>query len=130
MMKPESRTDVLVVDDEEVVCRGIARILEGHGLSVAAAQDVQTALAHPALAACRLVLCDLLLPDGSGLSVLRELKTRRADLPVVMITGYATPASLEQAAGAGVAGWLPKPFDEEELMAVVRRVLGTQEEEA
>ena len=47
-------------------------------------------LAHPALASCRLVLCDLMLPDRSGTEVLREMRRRRPQLPVVLITGYAT----------------------------------------
>jgi DNA-binding NtrC family response regulator len=122
-------TDVLVVDDEAVVRQGVTRILTSHGYTVAEAPDARSALDHPALGDCRLVLCDLMLPDGSGLLLLREIRVRHAGLPVVMITGYATPESLAQADQAGVAGLLPKPFDEEELIALVERVLGAEEKE-
>ena len=70
-----------------------------------------------------MVICDLMLPDRMGTDLVRELRSVRPDLPVVMITGYATPSSNAQALEAGATDFLPKPFDEEELLAVVRRAL-------
>ena len=115
--------DVLVVDDEPVVREGIRRVLEAAGLKVAAAAGAEPAVAHPAAVSCRMVLCDLMLPDHSGIDVLRALRKARPDLPVVMITGYGTTESQERALEAGAAGFLAKPFEESELLAVVRRVL-------
>ena len=119
------RWDVLVVDDEPVVCDAIRMVLEAGGLRVASAGDLGSALAHPAAAHCRLVLCDLMLPDTSGLELLRALHARRPDLPVVMITGYATAEVAVEALQCGAAGFLPKPFDDTELMNQVRRTLAT-----
>ena len=121
----KERWDVLVVDDEPVVCEAIRRVLEAGGLAVASASDSRSALAHPAAASCRLVLCDLMLPEASGLDVLRELHRRRPELPVVMITGYATAEVAIQALQSGAAGFLPKPFDDTELMNQVRQTLAT-----
>jgi DNA-binding NtrC family response regulator len=115
--------DVLVVDDEEVVRNGVERVLRDEGLRVAGAADARTALAHPALARCRLVLCDLMLPDRSGLELLRELRAAHPRLSVVCITGYATRELVAQAETAGAAAFLPKPFDRDELVSVVRRAL-------
>ncbi len=115
--------DVLVVDDEEVVRGGVARVLADEGLRVAHAADAQGALGHPALAACRLVLCDLMLPDRSGVELVRELRARRPDLPVVCITGYATREIVSAATTAGATSVLAKPFDRDELLSVVRRAL-------
>jgi DNA-binding NtrC family response regulator len=115
--------DVLVVDDEPIVCESIRRVLEARGLRVATVSDGRSALAHPAAEACRLVLCDLMLAESSGLDVLRALHGRRPTLPVVMITGYATAESAVQATQAGAAGFLPKPFDETELLTLVRHAL-------
>jgi DNA-binding NtrC family response regulator len=114
--------DVLVIDDEPVVCDAVRRVLEANGLRVATANDAASGLAHPALAVCRLVLCDLMLPDRSGMEVLREVARRRPGVPVLLITGYATS---EQAARAHAAGaeFLAKPFEAEELMDSVRRAL-------
>lgn len=128
-----ARWDVLVVDDEPVVCDGIRRVLEAHELRVATVATAAGALEHSALESCRLVLVDLMLPESSGLDLLRALRARRPDLRAIVITGYATRESAIQAAGAGAFAFLPKPFDETELMTQVRNALGprdaTREEE-
>jgi len=116
--------DVLVVDDEPVVREGIRRVLEAAGMRVAVAADAASAVSHPAAAGCRLVMCDLMLPDHSGIQVLRSLRAARRELPVVMITGYATSENHDMALEAGATDFLAKPFEESELLAVVRRALG------
>ena len=115
--------DVLVIDDEPVVRDGVRRVLEANGFRVATADDAASGLAHPVLAGCRLVLCDLMLPDGSGIDVVREITRRRPALPVVVITGYATADHAARAEAAGAAGFLAKPFEARELMDCVRRAL-------
>jgi DNA-binding NtrC family response regulator len=116
--------DVLVVDDEAVVRDGVTRVLASEGLRVAATDTGRSALEHPALASCRLVLCDLMLPDLPGLEVLKALRSARPELAVVLITGYATAENVTRALQAGATGFLPKPFDEAELWAAVRHALG------
>jgi len=116
--------DVLVIDDEPVVCDGIRRVLEAAGFSVAIAADGATALAHPAAGGCRLVLCDLVLPDGEGGEIVRALRRRRPGLPVVVVTGYATADQASRALRAGATAFLAKPFEESELLGAVRRALG------
>ena len=118
--------DVLVIDDEPVVRDAVRRVLEANGLRVATADDAASGLAHPALAVCRLVLCDLMLPDRSGIEVLEEIARRRPDLPVVLITGYATAEHAARAQEAGAAGFLAKPFEARELMDAVRGALAGQ----
>ena len=118
--------DVLVIDDEPVVREAVRRVLEADGLRVATAEDAATGLEHPGLATCRLVLCDLMLPDRSGVEVLRELAVRHAGLPVVLITGYATPDLAQRAQEVGAAGFLPKPFEASELVECVRQALARQ----
>ena len=115
--------DVLVIDDEAVVRDGIALVLNAAGLSVATANDGAAALADPAWAHCRMALCDLMLPDCSGLEVLRVLRERRPDLPVVVMTGYIDAQSASEAIAFGAAGFLPKPFDESELLATVQNAI-------
>jgi two-component system response regulator MtrA len=115
--------DVLVVDDEPVVADAVGLVLREEGLAVTAVSDAEAALAHPDLARCRLVICDLMLPGRSGLEALRIMRARRPELPIVMITGYATPAQEELVMAAGATAYLPKPFDESELLTLVRDVL-------
>lgn len=115
--------EVLVIDDEPVVRDAIRLVLQGEGLRVALAPDGETALAHPALANCRLVFCDLMLPGCSGFEVVREIRARRPTLPVVVITGYATAVNRARALDAGATHTLDKPFDEAELLQLTRHAL-------
>jgi DNA-binding NtrC family response regulator len=115
--------DVLVIDDEPVVRDAVRRVLESEGLRVASAGDAAAGLAHDAVRECRLVLCDIMLPDRSGHEVLAALRDRRPDLPVVLITGYATPDHAARAREAGAADFLAKPFEADELLDMVRRAL-------
>lgn len=115
--------DVLVIDDEPVVRTAVRRVLEANGLRVAVADDAAAGLAHPALATCRLVLCDLMLPDRSGTEVLHEILQRFPRLPVILITGYATPDHATRAREAGATDFLAKPFEAAELMESVRGAL-------
>jgi len=117
------RCDVLVVDDEPVVSDAIRLVLGHAGFEVMAVPDAETALAHPALDGCRLVICDLMLPGLSGFDALQTMRLRRPELPIVMTTGYATPEQEELVLTAGATAFLPKPFDASELLTLVRRVL-------
>ena len=121
--------DVLIADDEEVVRKGVQRVLGAEGLRVAAAADARSALTHPAAASCRLALCDLMLPDQSGLDLLRALRAARPGLPVVLMTGYVTADNAAAALAAGAVGFLPKPFDETELLAAVQSALPGRSQE-
>ncbi len=118
--------DVLVIDDEPVVRDAVARVLGEEGLSVAKAADGTEGLGHPALETCRLVVLDLMLPDRSGIDVLRALQAAKPRMPVVVITGYAIYEKTRRAMEAGAVECLPKPFEASELVTVVRRVLEAQ----
>jgi DNA-binding NtrC family response regulator len=115
--------DVLVVDDEEVVRSAVQRILGSEGWRVAGAADAAGALAHEALPSCRLVLCDLMLPGANGFDLVREIRRRRPDVPLVLITGYATAETAAGAIEAGASAFLAKPFDSNELINQARPVL-------
>jgi DNA-binding NtrC family response regulator len=117
------RTTVLVVDDEAVVREAARRVLGADGYDVALAADVAGALRHAAAADCSVVVCDLKLPDGSGLEVLHALRRLRPGLPFVMTTGYATNESLCAIAEARTTSFLPKPFDAAELTEAVSRAV-------
>ena len=123
MPEVPARFDVLLVDDEPVVRDAVRLVLGEEGLSVAAVPDGRMALVHPARLTCRMVLCDLMLPDLPGFTVIRSLRETRPDVPVVVITGYPTSENAMRAVEAGASDFLPKPFTEAELLEVVRRVL-------
>jgi two-component system response regulator PilR (NtrC family) len=73
------------------------------------------------------VLCDLMLPDGSGIELLKELKAHDPGVAVIMITAHTSPRSAVDALKAGALDYIAKPFDIEELKIVVRKAVERKE---
>jgi CheY-like chemotaxis protein/glycine cleavage system H lipoate-binding protein len=115
--------DLLLVEDDRVVREAAARILHEEGLTIDRADDVSQAVARLRNDRHRVVLTDLMLPGFSGFDLLDRVASDRPQLPVVMITGYATIENALQAFRRGAFDFLPKPFDVAELLGVVRRAL-------
>jgi DNA-binding response OmpR family regulator len=114
---------VLVVDDERIVCSGVEKILVRRGHTVEQALSVDEAVKAIELdPAFDLVLADLMMPRAGGLDMLRIVKHRWPQVPVIIMTGYASIGSAIDATRAGAAGYLPKPFTPEELEATIERV--------
>jgi DNA-binding NtrC family response regulator len=119
---------VLVIDDEEIVLASVQRILEAEGFSVdlsaSGKQGRARALARP----YDLVLSDIRMPEVGGMRVLRDIKRAKPQMPVVIITGYATVATAVQAMKLGAADYVEKPFTPEGLLAAVQGVLAAAKE--
>jgi len=115
--------DVLLVEDERVVREAAARILRLDGFKVDLAEEASTAVARLRALHPRVVLTDLMLPGFSGFDLLDRLTNDRPQVPVVLITGYATIENALHAFQHGAFDFLPKPFDVAELLGVeVRHV--------
>jgi cyclic di-GMP phosphodiesterase len=114
---------VLCVDDEPLVRALIERLLGDAGYDVAAAASVAEARALLAKRAFALALCDIGLPDSSGLELLDELGELRPQVATVMITGHDDPEVAAAALEAGAYGYLTKPFAPNELLIDVANAL-------
>jgi two-component system response regulator DevR len=117
---------VFLLDDHEIVRRGVADVLETDpGITVVGeAKDAAGALARvPALRPDVAVL-DVRLPDGDGVSVCRELRSRMPDLKVIMLTSYSDDEALFEAIMAGASGYLLKQILGQDLVSAVRTVAG------
>jgi CheY-like chemotaxis protein len=114
---------VLVVDDEEVVCKSVKRILERKKLVVDSALSASEALKKMSQEEYSVVITDLMMPKISGMQLLKEVKTQRPEVAVIMITGYATIRTAVQAIKLGAFDYIPKPFTPEELTSVTVRAL-------
>ena len=86
-MKTNSST-VLVVDDEKTIADGLRLTLEGEGYEVCTTGSVRDALAVFAQCEAEAAIVDLMLPDGDGLNLTRELRRRDPALQVIVITAY------------------------------------------
>jgi len=104
---------VLVVDDDPVVARSFDRVLSGKGYAVITARDGPEALEKLAREDYDAVFTDIRMPGMDGLEVAARIKATRPWLPVVIVTGYGSPASEARAKEIGVAGFLNKPLSPE-----------------
>ena len=114
---------ILVVDDEEVVRQLLVQTLESAGYSVA--QTSSAELAFPMLAAksYSLILTDLVMPGGTGLSLLDYARRNHPLIPVVLVTGVNDISVALEAIRMGAYDYLLKPFQHEQLLAIVARGL-------
>lgn len=114
---------VLVLDDEDVVCRSFERVLHRAGFGVATAHNGREALAQVADGRCDLMLADLKMPGMDGLAVVRQVRQTHPDLPVIVITGYPSQDTLHEAAQLGVADYLTKPVPPDLLTHAANQAL-------
>src|ERR1700686_4278827 len=119
-----SRPRVLVVDDEASIRDLLAKTLALAEYDVDVAPDGRSALERMRLYPYDLLIVDLKMPGMDGLAVIREAKRYKADLPVIIITGYSTESSAIEAVNLGVAGYLTKPFRVPQFLASAAKALG------
>jgi two-component system, OmpR family, KDP operon response regulator KdpE len=115
-------TRVLVVDDEPQFLRALVTTLRGAGYEVDMATTASEALATAALRPPDAIVLDLVLPDGSGIEVLRELRTW-TEAPVVLVSAVGEEAEKIAALDAGADDYVTKPFAIGELLARLRAAL-------
>ena len=118
------RPRILVVDDEQAVRDLLAKTLTLADYDVDAVGDGPAALERLRAVTYDLLITDLKMPGMDGLTVIREAKRYKADLPVIVITGFSTEASAIEALNLGVAGYLTKPFRVPQVLAAAAKALG------
>ena len=117
-----SKTRVLVVDDEPQILRALHTNLRGAGYEVDTASTAEEALATAALRPPDAVILDLVLPDGRGTDVCRELRTW-SSAPVLLLSVVGEEREKVAALDAGADDYVEKPFGVEELLARLRAAL-------
>jgi len=113
---------VLVVDDEPQILRGLRVILTNAGYRVELADDRATALDAVAARPPDAIVLDLVLPDGSGVDVCREVR-RWSELPIIVLSAVGDEREKVRALDAGADDYVTKPFGVDELLARLRAVL-------
>jgi two-component system response regulator HydG len=117
---------ILVIDDQESARRFLGRYLEDFGYRVRLADSVATALDQLREAPVDVVITDLRMPGIDGIQGLRQIKALEPQLPVILLTAYATVETAVRAMQLGAFDYLRKPFEAEEMQIVVARALAHQ----
>lgn len=117
---------ILIVDDDPDIALVLKDLLEHAGYLVQVAATGADAVARVKGDSISAVLLDLMLPDMDGLSVLALLKKVDPALPVIMLTAFVEVAKKHASLTEGAFGYLTKPYDGEELKALVKRAVGVK----
>jgi DNA-binding response OmpR family regulator len=120
---PPMTPNILVMEDELSVAKGLEMVLteEGYGVDLAMTGKAALDIFHQK--SFDLLVADLRLPDINGMEVIRTVKSRRPETSVVVITGYASVNSAVDAMKLGSFDYLPKPFTEDEIKSAVEGAL-------
>lgn len=114
---------ILVVDDEPVVVNSVRKTLARKAYKVAEAFSAREALSRIMVENFDMVLLDMRLPDANGLELVTDIKKRKPNLRVVIITGYASIDTAVEAIKRGANDYMAKPFTPDELFSMASRVL-------
>jgi len=114
---------ILVVDDEENLCRILSLVLKDEGFEVEVANDGHKAVALLDKGAYECVLTDVRMPEMDGLALLREAKKRDPDQAVIVMTAYGNVQLAQEVMRAGAFDYVIKPFDNDELVRTIARAV-------
>jgi two-component system chemotaxis response regulator CheY len=117
---------ILCVDDSASIRQMVKLTLSGAGYQVVQASDGAEGLAKAREATVNLVVTDLNMPVMNGLGLIRELRKLPAykGVPIIFLTTESDAGLKQEAKAAGATGWITKPFQQEQLVGVVRKVIG------
>jgi len=109
-------SDILVIDDEQVVSDAVKKICALENYTVDVASNVTVAKEKLAKNYYDMIICDIMMPDGDGFMILDELRDKKIDSTVIMTTGYSTVENAVNSLYKGAVDFVPKPFTVDELL--------------
>ncbi len=115
---------LLVIDDEEVICRGCQRVLSSQGYQVDTTVEAHKGLTLASENDYDAILLDITMPRMDGIEFLEKLRETKPDVPVIFITGHPTIPNAASAVRLRAADYITKPFSPEAITQSVRRLVG------
>jgi len=115
---------ILLVDDDPTILKLLGVVLEREGLRCTTAESAEAALLSLDADLYRMLIVDKNLPGLDGMQLARIVHMLSPDLPILLITGYASPESAREAGAIGVAGYIRKPVDSDDFRRMVHDTLG------
>ncbi|OEK08755.1 sigma-54-dependent Fis family transcriptional regulator [Flavivirga aquatica] len=114
---------ILLVEDDVTFSKMLKQFLERHGYAVDLSYDIHKASELLKKQTYDLVFTDLRLPDGNGITFLKQIKNNKQPIPVVLMTSYAEVSTAVQAMKQGAFDYISKPFNPDEVLEVISNAL-------
>jgi DNA-binding NtrC family response regulator len=114
---------ILVVDDDKIVLDSCTRVLASEGYEVYTAISAGDALNTLEVSTFDLLLIDVKMPEEDGISLMHQVQQQWPDIPMILMSGYSTTATMEEGVQMGAGVFLSKPFTPDELSESVTRAL-------
>jgi DNA-binding NtrC family response regulator len=118
---------LLIVDDEKSLRDMLQVLFHKQGFEVQTAANYTEGVAGALRLSPDVILCDIKMPDGNGLDLLAKVRAEGLPTPIIMITAHTSTEDAIQALKRGATDYIPKPFNNDELVMVVRRALGEKQ---
>lgn len=118
---------IMTADDSASVRQMVSFTLKNAGFQVIEAVDGRDALSKLAKTPVHMLITDLNMPNMDGIELIRSVRSLSSSqkfIPIVMLTTESQPGKKQEGKTAGATGWIVKPFKPEQLLAVIKRVLG------
>lgn len=117
------KANILVVDDDIALCEGVAAVLKDEGYTVDMVNSGKSALEMLDKSKYAVVIADLMMPGMDGIDLLKEIKKKRPNTTVIMVTGYPSIKTAVKSIRLSAFDYIPKPFTPTELRSLVARAL-------
>ena len=117
------RTTVLIIDDDKEITEGLAAFLERSGFSCIVAENGKQGIEVMQCETPDLILCDVIMPEMDGREFLRDLRMKKKQIPLIMLTRIETSSEKIMSLEEGADDYINKPFEPMELIARIKAVL-------
>jgi len=118
---------ILVVDDEDIVLESCQAVFELEGFEAVLVPSADKALEAMKNDNFDLLLIDVKMPKKDGMYLMRKIKEQWPDTPIIVMSGYYTTETIQEAIRMGAATFIAKPFEPDELVKIVRQVIEKEE---
>ena len=118
-----NQTIVMIVDDDDSIRKAVRRLMKSYGFAVETFASAEEFLGSDRLAKTSCLILDIHMPGMNGLELQKRLVASGSVVPIIFITAFTDDRARAQAMSAGAAGYLAKPFSDDELLNCIHSVL-------
>lgn len=114
---------ILIVDDDEIVLKSCSKVLINEGVEVIEARSAESAFNIITQKELSAILVDIKMPGQDGLNLIKKIRLILPDIPIIVMSGYATRETIKQVRDVTSGIFLPKPFTPDELLVALENII-------